>query len=135
MAACSCSRDTSRRRSTEYRAALRINPALTEPLTELAWTLSTSPSASLRNADEAVALGERARSATNGQDVLVLDALGAAYANAGRFDDAVRTVDAALQLIPSDATGAEDTRRLLRERRALYLRRQPYRDAGRMERY
>ena len=89
----------------EYRAALRINPGLTEPLTELAWTLSTSPSASLRNADEAVALGERARSATNGRDVLALDALGAAYANAGRFDDAVRTIDAALQLIPSDATG------------------------------
>jgi len=37
-------------------------------------------------------------------------------------------------LIPSNATGAEDTRRLLHERRALYLRRQPYRDTGRMER-
>jgi len=118
----------------EYRAALRIKPGLTEPLTELAWTLSTSPSTSLRNAAEAVALGERARSSTNGRDVLALDALGAAYANAGRFDDAVRTVDAALQLIPSNATGAEDTRRLLHERRALYLRRQPYRDTGRMER-
>ena len=119
----------------EYRAALRIKPGLTEPMTELAWTLSTSPSASLRNADEAIALGERARSATSGRDVLALDALGAAYANAGRFDEAVRTIDAALQLIPSDATAAEDTRRLLRERRALYQRRQPYRDAGRMERY
>ncbi len=115
----------------EYRAALEASATLLEPLTELAWTLATSPSDPLRNASDAVAFGERARALTGGTDPRALDALAAAYASAGRYAEAVRTLDAALQLVPADAPGGADTLRLLRARRALYAGGRPYRDGTR----
>jgi tetratricopeptide (TPR) repeat protein/mono/diheme cytochrome c family protein len=118
----------------EYRAALTTRPNLIEALTELAWTLATSPAASLRSPQDAIEFGERARSITGGHDARALDALAAGYASAGRYADATRTLDAAMQLIGADAAGAEETRRLLRERRALYASGKPYRDATRAER-
>jgi tetratricopeptide (TPR) repeat protein len=117
----------------EYRSALQNNPALIEALTELTWTLATSPSPSIADATEAVRLGEQARSVTNGRDVRALDALAAAYARAGRYGDATAAVDAAMQVI-AGAAGAEDTRRLLRERRGLYAARRAYEDPTRVDR-
>lgn len=119
------------RAMAQYRQALAANPTLLEPLTELAWTLATSPVASQRDPSEAVALAEQARTLTNGQDPRVLDALAASYASAGRFGDAARTLEQALQLVPSTASEAADTRRILSERHALYRKRQPYRDETR----
>ena len=120
----------------EYRAALATSPGLLEPLTELAWTLATSPAASIRQPDNAVAFGERATLATGASDARALDALAAAYASAGRYTDAIRTLDAALLLIPTDAAGAgaEETRRLLGQRLALYRAGKPYRDPSRVDR-
>lgn len=119
------------RAMAEYRTALASNPALLEPLTELAWTLATSPAAALRNPTEAIPLAERAQHLTRGRDVRVLDALAAAYAAAGRFGDATRTIEQALQLVPTTPPENADTRRLLSERHALYRARQPYLDATR----
>jgi tetratricopeptide (TPR) repeat protein len=118
----------------EYRAALATNPRLLEPLTELAWTFATSPDDGLRSPQDAVAFGERGRDLTGGTDVRALDALAAAYAAAGRYADATRVLDSALRLVPDSAQGAADTKRLLQERRALYIRRQPYRDPDRRDR-
>ena len=118
----------------EYRAALQSRPTLIEALTELAWTLATSPDAALRNAADAVTLGERARALTGGEDVRALDALGAAYATAGRYADAVRTLDAALQRMATAGADADAARRLLRERRDMYRSGRPYRDRTRQDR-
>ncbi len=114
-----------------YRTALAANPTLIEPLTELAWTLATSPTSTLRHPAEAVTLAERAQALTNGGDVRVLDALAAAYASAGRYDDAVGVLQRALRSVPADAAGAGDTRRLLEQRLILYARGVPYRDGSR----
>lgn len=114
----------------EFRAALDANPNLLEPLTELAWTLATSPSRSLRRPAEAVTLAERARVVTHGEDVRVLDALAAAYASSGRYADAVLTVQRALVLLPP---GAEETARLLRGRLALYRQRKSVEDPARQD--
>jgi len=118
----------------QYRYALQGNPVLVDALTELAWTFATSPSSSIADAAEAVRLGEQARSVTNGNDVRALDALAAAYARAGRYRDATDTVDAAMRLVPATARGADDTRRLLRERRGFYAAGRAYEDPGRMDR-
>ena len=71
----------SRLRST----AAPDNPFL---LNRLAWLLATSPEDAVRNGPRAVELAERAVSITRRQDVMSLETLSAAYAEAGRFDDA-----------------------------------------------
>lgn len=118
----------------EYRTALDVNPNLLEPLTELAWTLATSPSASLQSPAEAIRLAERARALTGGNDVRVLDALAAAYASAGRYSEAMGAAQQALALLPADRPGTEETNRLLRDRLALYRQRKPFRDSSRVDR-
>ena len=114
--------------------SLSANPRLPEALTELAWTLATSPSSALRNPLEAMRYAERARDLTNGTDVRALDALAAAYASSERYAEAASTVDAALQLIPARAPGSDEARRLLQQRLATYRGRQPYRDPTREDR-
>jgi hypothetical protein len=56
----------------------------------LAWILATAPSAELRNGAEAVRLAERADALTGHKQPTILAALDAAYAEAGRFDDAIK---------------------------------------------
>lgn len=116
----------------EYRLALAAAPAQLEALTELAWTLATSPTPTLRDPADAVRLAERARAVTRGDDVRVLDALAAAYAASGRYGDAVRTLDDALARLSTAAgVGANDTRRLLEQRLAIYRAGGTYRDESR----
>ena len=109
----------------EYRLALEANPDLLEPLGALAWTLATSPEASLRRPREAVQLAERAATLTNRRDVTVLDALAAAYASAGRFADAVASEQSALDLV--EAAGATAAAVPIRARLELYRREKPFR--------
>jgi len=110
----------------EYRLALDANPDLLEPLAALAWTLATSPEASLRRPGEAIQLAERAAMLTSGRDVTVLDALAAAYAAAGQFSDAVATEQRALDLV--ETAGAAATAESIRARLELYRRKKPFRD-------
>jgi len=91
---------------TEYRAALRLQPNQPAPLNSLAWILATHPDAAIRNGREAVELAERACQATNHADPGLLDTLAAAYAEAGRFTDAVATIRKAHRL----ATEANDAK-------------------------
>jgi len=79
----------------QYREALRLNPNLTGPLNNLAWVLAASPDAGLRNGAEAVRLAEHACELTHYGDPMFLATLAAAYAEAGRFDDAVATAQKA----------------------------------------
>jgi spermidine synthase len=64
----------------------------------MAWVLATWPEASVRNGMEAVALAERALRLSGGREPAILDTLAAAYAEAGRFPEAVETARRALTL-------------------------------------
>jgi tetratricopeptide (TPR) repeat protein len=75
----------------QYRAALQVWPDWPETLNNLAWLLATHPRAEFRNGPEAVRLAERACELTHRQQPLFLGTLAAAYAEGGRFDDAIRT--------------------------------------------
>jgi Flp pilus assembly protein TadD len=79
----------------------------------------------VRNAARAVELGERAVRLTSRQDPLSLDTLAAAYAEAGRFDDAAATVREALAL--SARRGTVD--RELADRLPLYASGRPFRES------
>jgi tetratricopeptide (TPR) repeat protein len=81
-----------------YQQALQINPDFAEAQNNLAWVLATGPQASLRNGNRAVELAERANQLTQDGNPVFLGTLAAAYAEAGRFPEAVKTAQRALQL-------------------------------------
>jgi tetratricopeptide (TPR) repeat protein len=64
----------------------------------LAWVLATSPDPNMRNPSEAIRIAKEVNSETNYKDASMLDTLGAAYASAGRFADAIETTQKALGL-------------------------------------
>jgi tetratricopeptide (TPR) repeat protein len=115
----------------EYRLALQSNGDLLEPLAALAWILATSPDAGVRRPAEAVRLSRRAVELTGSQNVTTLDALAAAYAADGRFDQAIATEQRALEL--AEKAGTRDVTTALRSRLELYRRHKPFRDSTRAE--
>jgi len=74
-----------------WRRALSVDPNAVPVLNQTARVLATTPEASLRNGAEAVALAERAAQLSGGRNPAILDTLAAAYANVGRFPEAVQT--------------------------------------------
>jgi tetratricopeptide (TPR) repeat protein len=82
----------------EYREQLRRRPDSIDIRSKLAWRLATSPVQSLRNADEAIRIARRAAELSGGGRPDVLDALAAAYAEAGQFADAADAARKALDL-------------------------------------
>ena len=80
-----------------YRAALKLNPNLPGALNNLAWILATSPDDQLRNGSEAIQLAEHACELTQQNRPLFLGTLAAAYAEAGRFAEAVAMAEKAEQ--------------------------------------
>ncbi len=83
---------------SQYQMALQIDPANMEAQNNLAWLLATGPQASLRNGDKAVELARQASAATGGNNPVMLRTLAAAFAEAGRFSEAVETAQRALGL-------------------------------------
>jgi len=78
-----------------FHEAIRLRPDSPQILTDLAWLRATHPDAGTRDPEEAVRLATRAAELSGGRDPRILDTLAAAYASAGRFEDAVRTAEAA----------------------------------------
>ena len=81
-----------------FEAALRLDSSSRTVLLGLARTLAVSGDARVRNGPRAVELAERAAQLTGHRDAQALDVLAAAYAETGRFADAVSTAAAALDL-------------------------------------
>ena len=90
----------------QYREALRLNPNLAGALNNLAWILAASPDDGLRDGAEAVRLAERACELTHYGEPLFIGTLAAAYAEAGRFPEAVTTAEKAEQLATSNGLKA-----------------------------
>jgi tetratricopeptide (TPR) repeat protein len=78
-----------------YHKALKAQPDWPESLNNLAWILAANPNAALRNGAEAVTLAERACKLTDYKEGLFVGTLAAAYAEAGRFPDAVSSAEKA----------------------------------------
>jgi tetratricopeptide (TPR) repeat protein len=85
-----------------YRSALESQPDNPAVLTDLAWVLATSPETSVRDGAQAMELADRANRLTDGQNPMILRTLAAAYAEGGRFAQAVTTAQQALKLAISE---------------------------------
>ena len=82
----------------EYRLLLVAKPDQPEALNNLAWLLATSPDAAVRDGAEAVRLAEQGCRLTDYKQAQMLGTLAAAYAEAGRFTEAVTTAQKAIEL-------------------------------------
>jgi tetratricopeptide (TPR) repeat protein len=78
-----------------YRRVIEIEPNSENALNNLAWLLATTPDARLRNGPEAVRFAERACKLTHDEQAFFIGTLAAAYAEAGKFEQAVATAQRA----------------------------------------
>jgi Tfp pilus assembly protein PilF len=117
------------RQSIEHNhEALRYKPDLPEVLNNLAWTLATNEDPQIRRGAEAVQLAERACGLTHYQKTIYVGTLAAAYAEAGRFDDAISTAQKACTL--ASELGDQNLLKRNQELLALYLKHQPYHEVA-----
>ena len=109
-----------------YRRAAAAGPGLAAPRLGLAWIRATAADEALRDGPEALRLAAEALRIAGGGHPEALDTLAAAYAAAGRFEEAAaaaRRAAARARATP----GLEDLAAAIEERLRLYLRREPYR--------
>ena len=105
---------------SQYAGALLLQSDFPAALDGLAWILSTAPEAPFRNGAQAVGMAERACELTGRKDPAKLKTLAAAYAETGRFAEAVVTAQRAMDL--ASAAGheklAKECRKMLDQFRA-----------------
>ncbi len=82
----------------QYQKVLALDPLHVTAQNNLAWILATCPDASLRNGPKAVELAQQAARLSAGTSPQILDTLATAFAEAGRFPDAITTARQALDL-------------------------------------
>lgn len=111
-----------------YRELLAGHPTSYDAANNLAWLYATHVDAGVRDGAEAVRLAETACGATGRQVAPYLGTLAAAYAEAGRFDDAVAATEEAQRV--ARGAGQAALAQHLADRQAQYRQRQPYRDSG-----
>ena len=105
--------------------AVAAAPDNVEAMARLAWCLATCPQESVRNGARAVKLARRARVLSGSATPQLLDTLAAAYAEAGRFAEAV---EAARQALEALQDGDTSLAKQIRERLELYTEKRPYRE-------
>jgi protein O-mannosyl-transferase len=113
--------------ATQLKLAFQYLPDTADALNNLAWTLATSPLPELRNGPKAVELAERACRLTHYSETIMVGTLGAAYAEAGRFDEAVAAAQKACAL--AAATGQTDLQKTNEGLLALYRQQQAYHES------
>ncbi len=119
----------------EQRRFGKVIPMLQERLTrapddlgvvlKLAWLLATCPNHALRHGARAVQLAEEVCRKTGHRNARALDVLAVAYAEEGRFEEAIRWAEQALQMASSSgqsrlAEGIEKRLRLYKTHRAYH---------------
>ena len=102
--------------------ALRLQPERASRLVQFVWLLSAAADPAKRRAPEGARIAEAIVAATGRNDARALDALGIAYASAGRFADAIAAANEALALATVPADAATE----IRERIALYQSGKPF---------
>ena len=109
-----------------FQRVLQINPDHLEALNNLAWIRATHANSALRDGSKAVELAEWCCRLTGYRAPAAFDTLAAAYAESGRFDDAIKTVSKAIDL--ATAEGNKELTWEMRKRLIMYQRRAAYRD-------
>jgi len=108
----------------QYQQAQQAEPDSPPILNDLSWILATSPDANLRNGEQAVQYAKRACDLTKDNVAAFVNGEAAAYAEAGRYDEAVAAAQLACAL--ASKGGQLDVLEETRKELELYRARQPY---------
>ena len=85
---------------SDYNKAIEINPGDAGPYNDLAWLLATCPDARYRDGVKAVELAQKAVELS--PRASFLDTLASAYAEVGKFEDAIITQEKAITLLKKE---------------------------------
>ncbi|HSQ55733.1 MAG TPA: tetratricopeptide repeat protein, partial [Gemmata sp.] len=107
---------------SDHEAAKELDPDDPATLNHLAWLRAACPQEEVRNGAEAIRYATQACELTDFAVPGYVDTLAAAYAEAGRFEDAVRWQEKAVNLV------TEEYREDYQSRLELYRGEKPYRD-------
>jgi len=102
--------------------ALQRDPGIPRNYNDLAWFLATCPDATFRNGARAIQYATKACEMTKWKNGEFVDTLAAAYAEAGQFEEAVKSEQQVLELPDTEAKINSARARL-----SLYKSRRPYR--------
>jgi tetratricopeptide (TPR) repeat protein len=105
----------------DYARAIDLNPKLQHAYRNGAWLLATCPDESIRDVEGALKGAKAALECGYGERHAALDTMAAALANAGRYDEAVATMQQAIQIAPQEAVPDYQARQ------QLYQSGQPFR--------
>ena len=109
-----------------FQEELRLRPDWPQVVKKLAWIFATHKNPKFRNADKAVKLAEQANQSSGSSQPETLDILAAAYAEAGHFQEAMRTAQKAIEL--SERTENQKLAGEIKRRLQLYEAEKPYRE-------
>jgi tetratricopeptide (TPR) repeat protein len=112
----------------EWQKVLAIQPDNGNAMSNLAWIFATSPDDSLRDGTQAVQLAEQALRISGARIPLIFRTLAAAYAESGRFSEAIQTAQRGAEL--ANSQGNPSLAAELQGNIALYQTGQPLRDPG-----
>ena len=110
----------------EWQKVLSVEPDNGNAMSNLAWVFATSPDQSIRNGAKAVQLAEQAVRISGGRIAILFRTLAAAYAENGRFGDAIQTAQRGIELANSQGNSSLATE--LQGNITLYQEQQPLRD-------
>jgi tetratricopeptide (TPR) repeat protein len=111
-----------------WRETLEIDPNNVAAQSGLAWTLATAPDPTLRNGAAALAISQHLFQTADASDPALLRVLAAAYAEAGRFPEAIATTERGIALAKSQHRA--DFAAFLEGDLQLLQSAQPLRDGG-----
>jgi Flp pilus assembly protein TadD len=111
----------------QLRQVVQAKPNTPEALNNLAWLLATSADEQLRNGPEAVRYAEKACALTGYKQAGLVGTLAAAYAEAGRFPEAVKNCQLTIEL--ANAAGQGGFAAVNQQLLALYQSGRPYHTA------
>ena len=104
--------------------AIRLDPKSSPAYNNLAWIFGTCANADFRNGPKAVEYAKQACELTAWKEAGYLDTLAAAYAEAGKFEEAIKWQEKAIELATKESDKEE-----MRNHLKLYEAGTPYRDS------